>query len=46
MAKALFDKNSKFKPEFTKKLLSGETGADDAKLQNLLKNAESEKAQE
>jgi hypothetical protein len=46
VAKALLDKNSKFKPEFTKKLLSGESGADEKKLQQLLRDGENEKSNE
>lgn len=40
VAKLLLDKGGKYKPEFTKKLLSGESGADEQKLQQLLRNAE------
>jgi hypothetical protein len=41
IAKILLDKNSKFSHEFTKNLLSGNTGADHKKLQDLLRNASS-----
>ena len=37
MAKQLFDKDSKYNKEFTKKLLSDDNGMDEEKLKTLLK---------